>query len=101
MPVPVKPYQIRENSWLASLAARKLGVDRVAFVLGHTIHLHNASSEDLTGNHRWFRHELCHVCQFERYGFLPFIFLYLWESLRKGYRMNRFEVEAREAEERA
>jgi len=95
---PKHPYRIRENSWLARLAAYKLGVHRVAIVLGHTIHLHNSTEEDFRANKSWFRHELCHVRQFEEHGFLPFIFMYLRESVRKGYQNNRFELEARQAE---
>jgi hypothetical protein len=38
-------------------------------------------------------HELRHVGQFEES--LVFPILYLWESLRRGYVRNRFEVDAR------
>lgn len=38
-------------------------------------------------------HELRHVAQFEASRAFPL--LYLWESLRRGYWMNRFEVDAR------
>ncbi|WP_336516088.1 eCIS core domain-containing protein [Pollutibacter soli] len=89
---------IKENSWLAKLAAWKLGVDNVALTLGTTIHLHKASAEVLINDERWVRHELKHVEQFIKYGYFKFIFLYVMESLRKGYENNRFEVEAREAE---
>ena len=37
-------------------------------------------------------HELAHVHQFERDGAFPV--RYLWESIRRGYRGNRFEIEA-------
>ena len=37
-------------------------------------------------------HELCHVRQFARVRAFPV--RYVWESLRRGYRRNRFEVEA-------
>lgn len=37
-------------------------------------------------------HELAHVHQFERDAAFPL--KYLWESLRRGYRSNRFEFEA-------
>lgn len=95
---PLRPYQIREHSLIARLAALKLDVDRVAIVIGHTIHLYHATEKEFRANETWFRHELCHVRQFEQHGFFPFIIKYLWESVRKGYRNNRFEVEAREAE---
>ena len=38
-------------------------------------------------------HELRHVEQFEASAAFPI--LYLWESLRRGYVRNRFEVDAR------
>lgn len=38
-------------------------------------------------------HEARHVAQFE--SSLAFPVLYLWESLRRGYRSNRYEVDAR------
>ncbi|HEY0678031.1 MAG TPA: DUF4157 domain-containing protein [Chitinophagaceae bacterium] len=92
-------FRIKENSLIARIAAWKLSSARVAIVIGRTIHLHNASKEDLLKNQRWLRHELCHLEQFRRYGFVRFIMLYLWESMRKGYRLNKFEVEARQAEQ--
>src|SRR5438552_12819658 len=39
-------------------------------------------------------HELRHVAQFESSRAFPI--LYLWESLRRGYHGNRYEVDARE-----
>jgi hypothetical protein len=44
------------------------------------------------------RHERCHWLQYQRHGRLRFSLLYLWESIRRGYWANRFEVEARAAE---
>jgi len=89
---------IKERSWVARVAAWKLGVDSVALTLGDTIHLHNAAAEVLVCDRRWLIHELKHVEQFRRYGFFRFTILYLWESLLNGYWDNRFEIEAREAE---
>jgi hypothetical protein len=90
--------RISENSWFAAIAAYKLGVPSVALTLGETIHLHNTSRSGFLADHRWVRHEMAHVEQFRRYGFWNFIFLYLLESLRNGYYLNKFEVEARAAE---
>ena len=92
-------YNIKENSWLAKLAAKKLGVRSVAMVLGKTIHLCNATKAEFLQDEKWVKHELCHIRQFKQHGYLGFIVKYLWESLRKGYHNNRFEVEARKAEE--
>jgi hypothetical protein len=38
-------------------------------------------------------HELRHVAQFGTSWAFPF--LYIWETLRRGYWMNRFEIDAR------
>lgn len=91
-------YFIRENSWIARIAAWKLSSRQVAIVIGRTIHLHNTSRTEFLKNERWLRHELCHIEQFRRYGFTKFILLYVWESIRKGYWQNKYEVEARQAE---
>ena len=92
-------FQIKENSWLAKIAAKKLRSKNVAMVLGKTIHLHNTTKEQFLQNERWVKHELCHVEQFKDNGYIIFIVKYLWESLQKGYYNNKYEKEAREAEE--
>ncbi len=89
---------IKENSWLAYLAARQLKYKRVAMVLGRTIHLHNTSRGKFLSNKRWVCHEIVHVKQYEKYGMFRFLVLYLLESLRNGYWNNKFEVEARSQE---
>jgi hypothetical protein len=91
-------FYIKENSRLAGIAARKLGTPNVAMALGKTIHLYNISKEEFLQDEKWLRHELCHVRQFQQYGYVGFIAKYLWESVRRGYYNNRFEVEARVAE---
>ena len=92
-------FIIKENSWLAKIAAKKLNADSVAMVLGKTIHLHNTTKANFLNDERWLKHELCHIKQFAAHGYFLFVVKYLWESLRKGYYNNRFEVEARNAEE--
>ena len=92
-------FIIKENSWLAKIAAKKLRSSNVAIVLGKTIHLFGVSKMDFLQDEKWLKHELCHIKQFKQYGYLNFVVKYLWESLRKGYYNNRFEVEARKAEE--
>lgn len=91
-------FLIKENSWIAKLAAKKLKSDNVAIVIGETIHLYNISKEDFLKDKKWVRHEMCHINQFKQYGFFTFIFKYVWESLKNGYCNNKYEVEAREAE---
>ena len=90
--------RIKQRSLLARIAAWRLGVDAVALTLGDTIHLHRADAAALLRDEAWLRHELKHVEQFQRHGYLRFLFLYAVESCRKGYFRNRFEVEARDAE---
>jgi len=89
---------IKEQSLFARLAARKLKSKRVAAVLGSTIHLWNVSREEFLQNKPWVLHELEHVRQFRKHGFVGFLFAYLWESARRGYYNNCFEAEARQAE---
>lgn len=91
--------KIKENSWLAYLAAKKLGAKNgVAIVFRSTIHLHKTTRIDFLKDEKWVRHELCHVLQYQQYGIIRFVVLYLWHSIKKGYFNNKFEVAAREAE---
>ncbi len=92
-------FFIKENSWLAKIAAKKLRSSSVAMVLGNSIHLYNTSKEDFLQDKKWLKHELCHIAQFKKYGYIIFLIKYLWESLKKGYYNNKYEVEARAAEE--
>ncbi len=41
---------IKEKSWLAAIAARKLKTTKVAMVIGRTIYLHNTSREEFMTN---------------------------------------------------
>ena len=93
----MKP-KIRENSLIARLAARIMKADQLAIVVGKTIHLHRTTKADFLSNTRWVNHEMAHIRQFARYGFFAFVVRYLWESLRSGYWNNKYEVEARAAE---
>ena len=91
-------FFIKENSWIAKFAAKKLRSERVAIVIGKTIHLHNTTKQDFLNDEKWVKHELCHVKQFQQNGYLLFIAKYLWESIKHGYFNNRYEIEARSAE---
>jgi hypothetical protein len=93
--------KIREQSLFAKVAARQLRCKTVAAVFGRTIHLWNVSREDFMQRRSWVVHEVEHVRQFQRYGYVRFSALYLLEYTRRGYHNNRFEVEARLAEEGA
>lgn len=90
--------KIKEQSLFARLAARKLNSRQLAAVFGNTIHLWNVSRDQFLQDRRWVLHELEHVRQYRRHGLVGFLVLYLWESVRRGYQNNRFEVAARQAE---
>ncbi len=91
-------FKIKENSWIARIAAWKLNAQSVAIVVGNCIHIYNCNRQDFIDTHRWVKHELCHVQQFREHGLLPFLVKYIWESLQKGYYLNKYEVQARAAE---
>ena len=91
-------FRIKERSFIARLAAWKLKSHAAAIVIGKTIHLHNAGRGEFVSNKQWLRHELKHIEQFCRYGFIPFLFMYTLETIRHGYSNNKFEIEARTAE---
>ena len=92
-------FTIKENSWVAKIAAWKLKSSSVAIVFGSSIHLWNSSKAAFLQNKKWLKHELCHIRQYKQHGYFGFLIKYLWESLRKGYYNNKFEVEARKAED--
>jgi len=94
----ISSVKVKENSWIAIFAARKLRVKSVAIVFGNTIHLCNATRDDLLNNERWLKHELCHIQQYKKHGRYLFIFKYLWQNFRHGYYNNPYEIEARAAE---
>ncbi len=89
---------IKENSWLARLAAYKLRSRSVALVIGKTIHLHGTNRKSFLANAAWVKHELKHVEQYQQLGKLRFLIAYILEWFRHGYHKNKFEVEARAAE---
>lgn len=92
-------FYIKENSFFAKIAAKKMGAEAVAMVLGKTIHLYGSTREQFLADERWVKHELCHIKQYEENGTIFFLIKYLWESLKKGYYNNKYEVEARLAED--
>lgn len=90
--------RIRENSWIAKLAARKMKAAKLAIVFGNTIHLHNTGREEFLQDSHWVCHELKHVHQYKQHGLAGFLFKYLIDWMKNGYYNNKFEVEARESE---
>lgn len=95
----VMDFKIKEQSFRARIAAWYLKSANMAIVFGSTIYLWNIKKEVFLNDKKHLAHECCHVNQYRRYGFFRFLVLYVWESIRKGYYNNRFEVEARKAEE--
>lgn len=80
------------------MAAAKLKSSKVAIVFGSTIYLHNTSRSEFLSDRKWVLHELKHVEQYRRYGYIGFLLRYVWEWIKRGYYNNRFEVEARNSE---
>jgi hypothetical protein len=76
-------FPLRVGGWA-------LGTSHVAgFTLGRTIFLHDEAPFDES----LLLHELRHVHQFRERKSFPV--RYLWQSLRRGYRANPYEVDAR------
>lgn len=93
-------FYIVENSLLALIAKKVMKSKNIALVLGKGIHLSGVTREEFLKNSRWVKHEQIHLDQYRKYGVLKFLWLYAWESIRKGYYNNRFEKEAREGAEK-
>lgn len=93
-------FKIVERSILARIARFFFGSKRIAMVLGSTIYLSGVEKQVFLSDRKWLIHEMIHIEQYRRFGFFKFLILYCLESIRKGYYHNRFEVEARNAEEK-
>lgn len=89
---------IKERSFIARFAARRMQSLQIAMVIGKTIHLHGVTREQFLKDPYWVRHEVCHILQYQELGLLPFLWHYLIECKKVGYHANRFEVAARAAE---
>jgi hypothetical protein len=86
--VPVDQVKVIEHSWLVRLHGRAVATTRV-----RRIYLRGSAAEFFLDP--WLMlHEYCHVIRQWRSGQLT-VPAYLAECLRRGYRNNRFEVEAR------
>lgn len=92
-------FKIVEKSLQARIARFFFGSKRIAMVLGNSIHLSGVDKQIFLSDKKWLIHELVHIEQFKKNGFVKFIFLYSLESIKKGYYQNRFEIEARAAED--
>ncbi|RYE25225.1 MAG: DUF4157 domain-containing protein [Sphingobacteriales bacterium] len=94
----MKPIRIIENSWLARIGAKRMRFNRIAMVIGKTIHLYGAPLNVFVNDKRWIIHELRHIQQYEETGFWKFVYKYTMECIRKGYYNNAYEVDARACE---
>jgi hypothetical protein len=91
--------KIIENSWRARLAASFMHSNNVAIVFGRDIHIWGVTKAQFLAEPNWVKHELKHIEQYEQHGYIGFITKYVWESIKHGYTNNKFEKEARDAED--
>lgn len=97
---PLIEVRIKENALVARIAAFNLGASAqgAAIVFGCTIYLYKVTKSEILRNLPYLRHEVAHVLQYKREGYVRFWLKYLWYSLRFGYKQNPYEVQAREAQ---
>lgn len=83
--------RVRRGGVLPRLGGWCLGLGSVAGItVGRTVWL----GRNVLPSAELLLHELRHVHQFE--SVRAFALRYVWETLRRGYHHNRFEVEARQ-----
>lgn len=83
--------RVRRGGLLPRLGGWCLGQKTVAGItVGRTVWL----ARRVVPSAELLLHELRHVHQFESVP--AFVLRYVWETLRRGYHHNRFEVEARQ-----
>lgn len=92
----MQTFRTWTRSPLARIARLVLGSQRVAMVVGQTVHLSGATRAQFLADAEWVAHEQVHLRQYKEHGLLPFLWKYLAESARVGYFNNKYEVEARE-----
>ena len=89
--------RVVENSAIAKILAKIKHEPTYAITFGKTIFI-SCKREEFFAQTWWVKHELAHVGQYERYGTLPFLGLYLYYSIFHHKNGNRFEIEAEVAE---
>lgn len=95
----VKKVVIKQDAWIARLAAKKLKTANAAMVIGNTIYLHGVSKDRFLSDPAWVRHELTHVDQYRKSGILLFLLKYLYQCSRFGYYNAPLEKAARLGEQ--
>ena len=87
----MKPLRCQQATGLSLLLLRLIGMVAIVMPWGVCYYI-GALHDPLR------RHEEVHWQQYQRHGRIWFPVLYLVESIRHGYRNNKFEIEARKAE---
>jgi hypothetical protein len=91
--------QLKESSMKTRIVYRFLPFRFWKWIGGMTIYpfiLFRKSKEEITDS--LFRHELEHIYQVERIGWIKFYVTYLWHNVKAGYRNNPYELQAEERE---
>ena len=84
------------NSKFASAIGNLYGESKWAITTSGKTTRYSVPKESVTA--KWRRHENTHKNQFIKYGWIPFVLMYIWETVKNGYYNNKYEVEAREKE---
>lgn len=75
------------NNWLTNRNRRWLGITLYPYILFR-------DEKELVSD-RLFKHELCHIYQVQRIGWIKYYVTWLYYNIRYGYSGNPFEEEAR------
>lgn len=84
------------NSKLAKLLKRITGAGEYAITTGKSCCRYSCSEDFVSA--AWRKHEETHKKQFVELGCFQFVIQYLWETVKHGYKNNKFEIEARHGE---
>jgi hypothetical protein len=81
----------------------KMPEQYLAFTVGEYVFVNETLFMHPEALTRWVRHEVVHVEQSQRYGWggMGFVVRYFAEQFFVGYAKNRYEIEARRAENHA
>ena len=89
---------VKQNTFIAKVAAKVLKEKSMAVTVGNTIYLHNTTCESFLKHKVWVCHEVVHVLQYKKSGMFLFLINYIFQSVINGYQNNKFEIEASEKE---
>lgn len=77
----------RFNHWIPQL----LNVDGITL---YPFILFRRTVLTVKNDRNLYKHEWVHIEQYRREGVIVFAIKYLWQQFTKGYKENRFEIEA-------